>query len=126
MKNILVLSTDEQFLQRLRAELYQDDLIVSVLRQAVNLPKALDNVAPDLLLIDFFLNDVNGGAICHQLKSDSLTRDVPIILLADEPQITRFSNKFGCNAMLSKSSRPGLLAETIELLLADAPSLKAS
>lgn len=47
---------------------------------------------PDLILLDIMLDDINGYDICHQLKSDDGTRNIPVIFLtakrseADEVQ----------------------------------------
>lgn len=50
------------------------------------------NQKPDLILLDIMLDDINGYEICHQLKSDDSTRNIPVIFLtakrseADEVQ----------------------------------------
>lgn len=36
---------------------------------------------PDLILLDIMLDDINGYEVCHRLKSDDKTRDIPVIFL---------------------------------------------
>ncbi|HLB13955.1 MAG TPA: response regulator, partial [Burkholderiales bacterium] len=37
--------------------------------------------APDLVLLDVMMPDVDGFAVCEQLKANAATRDVPVIFL---------------------------------------------
>jgi len=116
MKKVLVLSTDAQLLAFLDSELSDKNLAVSVLQNPDDLQNALYSIAPDALIVDFYLNDINGGAICHQLKSDNKTHHLPIVMLTDEPQIARFSNKFGCDVLLSKSAQLHQIAYALHIL----------
>ncbi|MEA1907130.1 MAG: response regulator [Euryarchaeota archaeon] len=52
--------------------------------------EALEKVAaetPDLILLDLMLPKVNGYEVCMKLKEDSLTRDIPIIMLSAKGEI---------------------------------------
>lgn len=37
---------------------------------------------PDLILLDILLPDLDGFALCHRLKADAKTRDIPVIFLS--------------------------------------------
>ncbi|MBR2888240.1 MAG: response regulator, partial [Bacteroidales bacterium] len=39
-------------------------------------------IRPDLILLDIMMPDVDGYAICAQLKADSKTKDIPVIFLS--------------------------------------------
>ena len=46
--------------------------------------EALERVAqdsPDLLVLDIGMPKMDGWEVCHRLKSDAKTRDIPIIIL---------------------------------------------
>ena len=51
---------------------------------AVTGRQALECITPniDLVLLDMVLPDTEGIKICQQLKSNSLTRDIPIIIIS--------------------------------------------
>ncbi len=38
-------------------------------------------LTPDLILLDVMMQDLDGLTVCQQLKGDSLTRDIPVILI---------------------------------------------
>lgn len=54
-------------------------------RKAISGEMALDTIRaelPDLILLDIKMPDMDGYAVCQQLKQDDATRDVPIIFLS--------------------------------------------
>ncbi|NJL45121.1 MAG: response regulator, partial [Leptolyngbyaceae cyanobacterium SM2_3_12] len=55
------------------------------IQEATTGKQALEIIAgklPDLVLLDVMLPDIDGFAICQQLKADPLTQDIPIIFLS--------------------------------------------
>jgi FixJ family two-component response regulator len=57
---------------------------------------------PGLLLIDFVLDDINGGGLCHQLKCEPLFQDLPVAILTEFFNLERLAPKFGCSYLLPK------------------------
>ncbi|TSD65012.1 response regulator [Inquilinus sp. KBS0705] len=72
---------------------------------------------PDLLVIDFILNDDNGGGLCHQVKSDMQLHELPIILLSEYTTLDRIASKFGCSTVVNKPISQPDLYENINNLL---------
>lgn len=79
---------------------------------------ALDQV-PDLILLDIQLPKVSGYDVARRLRSDSRTKEVPIIavtsyaLSGDEETALAM----GCNDYLSKPYRPRVLLEHVKKFL---------
>jgi putative two-component system response regulator len=78
---ILVID-DEKFFIDVVVELLNGDYTVSVamdgeqaLRRAQSVPP------PDLILLDILMPDKSGYEVCKQLKSNPVTRDIPVIFL---------------------------------------------
>lgn len=63
----------------------------------------LSYVTPDAVLLDIMLPDVNGLDMCRQLRKNTATTDVPIIIIsAYSPPLTREADEAGANAYLVK------------------------
>jgi DNA-binding response OmpR family regulator len=60
--------------------------------------KAVNDRRPDLLILDVMMPRKDGYTLCAELKKDSRTRDIPIILLtavAEAVQTTTYSHAGG-------------------------------
>jgi two-component system alkaline phosphatase synthesis response regulator PhoP len=74
---------------------------------------------PDLLITDYHMPQLSGLELCHRLKQDSRTSDIPAIMLTArgyhlEPQDTERS---GILRMLSKPFSPRHLLTTVNEVL---------
>ena len=59
--------------------------------------------APDAILLDIMLPDVNGLDMCRQLRSNPATSRLPIIMIsAYAPPLTKEADEAGANAYLAK------------------------
>lgn len=104
MRKLLIVSTDTQFSNSIRAELRSRYFEVTELQSANNLFKELQIIKPDILIIDFILDELNGGSLCHQLKCNPDTRSLPVVILSDYAGMERFSAKFGCDNIVYKQA----------------------
>jgi len=41
---------------------------------------------PDMILLDLMMPDLDGWDVYHQIKSDNLTRDIPVIVITAKAQ----------------------------------------
>ncbi|AGW13163.1 HD domain-containing phosphohydrolase [Megalodesulfovibrio gigas] len=81
-----------------------DDYILSV---ALNGPSALHIAAklkPDLILLDVMMPEMDGFAVCQQLKADPETSDIPVIFLTamDDPDMKSKGFQFGAVDYITK------------------------
>jgi CheY-like chemotaxis protein len=102
MYKILVISSDKDFLNGVKSDAHFWDSIVQTCDNTDDTFEQINSFGPDLVIIDFILNDSNGGAICHQIKTNAETHLLPVILVSEYSGIYRFTTKFGCNVLLQK------------------------
>ncbi len=57
---------------------------------------------PDVFIIDKQLPGVDGLDICKHLKSQDVTRNVPVIMMSASPAISEFSKAAGAEAFIEK------------------------
>ena len=91
MKKILIIEDDADTLDWL--EFFVEDIGFQVL-PSLSKPsiKSIIEQHPDLILLDYWLNDGYGSDICLELKANPGTKDIPVILMSvafQLPQIAR-------------------------------------
>ena len=72
--------------------------------------------APDLILLDVMMPDMDGYEVCRQLKSDPRTQDIPILFLTakHQPDDERNGLELGANDYLSKPVNPPVLLARVQ------------
>ena len=69
---------------------------------------------PDLILLDVWMNGVDGREVCRQLKQQESTRHIPIIIISASRGINRSALQSGADDFLEKPFEMVTLMEKIE------------
>lgn len=73
---------DERVYLSILAEVLGNDYVVSVARSGVRaLEICRSDTPPDLILLDVNMPDMDGNEVCRQLKSEKVTKDIPVIFI---------------------------------------------
>lgn len=80
-------------------------------RPALNGTRALSNARsdpPDLILLDIVMPEMDGYAVCKELKADERTRDIPVIFISSLDEIFDKVKAFSIGGVdyVSKTSQP--------------------
>lgn len=114
-KKVLVVD-DEEFVRQLiqiKLKLFGIETI-----EAANgieaIEKAIDQ-APDMILLDVTMPEMNGFEVCQRLKSIQETAHIPIILLSapGDPSAEEWGETAGALECLTKPFSPQKLAERV-------------
>ncbi len=125
MKNrILVVDDNVELLQMLRMAFRASGFSVATAKNGIEALKKARALAPDLILLDLVLPELDGFAVCETLRKCSETKSIPIILLSGlSSQFARFAGiDSGANEFVNKPVRPSLLVEKIKSLLSVRPA----
>lgn len=57
---------------------------------------------PDLVLMDYILPNINGGELCHLIKTTPSTENLPVIIISGYPRVLYSLGSYGCDAILEK------------------------
>ena len=93
-------------------------------RVATNGAKALELAntmpAPDLVLLDVVMPGMDGYEVCTRLKADPATRDIPVIFLTGQTEITDETKGFEVGAVdyIHKPFSPAVVAARVHTHLA--------
>jgi CheY-like chemotaxis protein len=90
--------------------------VVSALNGRDALARLKEN-KPDLIVLDFMMPVMDGGAVLKELRSDDGYRAIPVILTSAMPERTIEEKCSGYNAFLRKPYKYEKLLEAINNLL---------
>lgn len=77
-----MLDDDESILQVISIVLSEEDFDVTSTSTKEEFQAAIISQMPDLILLDIFIGDDDGREVSKELKNDTDTQDVPIILMS--------------------------------------------
>ena len=80
-KNIIVIEDERDILEVLTYNLEREGLSVTSCLDGTEGLKIIQQQLPDLVLLDLMLPGMSGLDICEHLKSNSPTRNIPIIMV---------------------------------------------
>jgi sigma-B regulation protein RsbU (phosphoserine phosphatase) len=82
--------------------------------------KIAEKQAPDLILLDIMMPDMNGYEVCQRLKSNPATKDIPVIFLTAMDQTTDEASGFelGAADYITKPVNPPILKARVKTHLA--------
>jgi diguanylate cyclase (GGDEF)-like protein len=81
MQRVLVVDDDETFLSSIAEILTAERMKVETLSDPLRILERIDDVRPDLLLLDVVMPQVSGFEVCRVLRSTEQWRDLPILFL---------------------------------------------
>ncbi len=93
--NILIIDDTPDNLRLLSATLIQQGYKV---RSAISGKIALDGIkyfAPDLILLDILMPEMDGYEVCTHLKTNAVTRDIPVIFISAVDRVVDKVKAFG-------------------------------
>ncbi|MEY2467066.1 MAG: two-component system, OmpR family, phosphate regulon response regulator PhoB [Verrucomicrobiota bacterium] len=125
-KKILVVDDDADIVELLCFNLKKAGFAIGTAVNGIEALKKAHSLAPDLILLDLMLPELDGFAVCEILRRDSVTANVPIIMLtALSSELSRMAGLgSGANDYVAKPFSPGVLVARIEKLLNGSPAAR--
>ncbi|QPH55325.1 phosphate regulon transcriptional regulator PhoB [Pontivivens ytuae] len=81
MAKVLVVEDEEALSELLKYNLVKEGFTVAVASEGDEALVAVEEDAPDIIILDWMLPNVSGVEICRQLRARQQTKDIPIIML---------------------------------------------
>lgn len=113
-KRILVIDDDPGILDAVSLILTDSGYQVEILLKA---DKAYEKVAvfkPDLILLDVLMSGNDGREICKNLKTDSETKNIPIVLTSAHPDVSSYAKNYQADGFLAKPFDIDVLLDTVK------------
>lgn len=100
-KKILVLDDNPDILDIFSVVLSEMGYMV-ITSETHDMLNHLSEIKPDLIILDNCLGTLSGGDVCKKLKTEPLTKNIPIILCSAIDNLDQLSLDCGADNFLSK------------------------
>ena len=79
----------------------------------------LDKIAPDVLLLDYYMPGINGDEVCRQIRKKTTWKELPILMVtaAGKPEEVQNCLDAGCDDYITKPVNKQELCEKVKRLL---------
>lgn len=127
-KKILVVDDDPDMVELLTGVLQERGHSVVVARGGLDALHQGLRHAPDLILLDLLLGDMDGFSVCELLRSQRSTKSIPVVIMsALAGEMTRL-NSLGSGAadFLGKPFRRDEVLRLVDQLLSPGPERRAA
>jgi DNA-binding response OmpR family regulator len=116
-KRLLILDDDKDILDVMHEIFNDEGYEVKTIENADNILNDIANYRPDIILLDYILNGINGGEICHQIKTNETTCTIPIIIVTAYSKVINSLGSYGCDGFVSKPFEIAELVQQVNELL---------
>lgn len=118
-KKILIVEDNSELLELLRLGLKQAGFRIVTASNGVDALKLARTAAPDLVVLDLVLPELDGFAVCESLRRDQATASTPLIVLTGlSSEFARLASfESGADEYVTKPISPELLVSRIKHLL---------
>ncbi len=117
-KKILVVDDDPALIKLLTSLLNTQGFDVATAADGLDAMVQVKNYAPDLIILDIMMPEINGYDVCRNLKMDNKYKHIPVILLTsrDQELDPRIGNMMAIEYLQKPLDSAALLAK-IQLVL---------
>jgi two-component system alkaline phosphatase synthesis response regulator PhoP len=92
-KKILIVEDNSELLELMRLGLEQAGFRIATASNGVDALKSARSGAPDLIVLDLVLPELDGFAVCERLRKDEGTASIPVIVLTGlSSEFARFAS----------------------------------
>lgn len=117
MKRVLVVDDNPDILDVVRIFLESNKYEVFTSSKGDNILNDIVNYSPQIILLDVYLRGSNGVEICNNLKSNSSTKHIPIIMFSAQANDYLILRKCAADDFIAKPFDEKTLVEKINHLL---------
>lgn len=124
-KRLIVVEEINEFIAREKSLLSREDFRLLTVTSGEEALFRARNDKPDLLILNFYMPDLNGYQVCRKLKDDSATQQIPVLIIStqgydgDDPG--RLADAAGCDGCIEKPIHHDDLVPAVEKLLGIPP-----
>jgi len=102
MNKVLLIDDDLDLLEVLSSALSYFGFEVKTSNYTDDILSLVTVYQPDLVIIDYIMDGVNGGEMCSAIKKKESTKNIPVIILSAYDKVIKSLGYYGCDLFISK------------------------
>jgi DNA-binding response OmpR family regulator len=102
MNKVLLIDDDLDLLEVLSSALAYFGFEVKTSSYTDDILSLVTVYQPDLVIIDYIMEGVNGGEMCSAIKKKESTKNIPVIILSAYEKVIKSLGNYGCDMFISK------------------------
>jgi len=99
---VLIVDNDNNILDVMNEALTYEGYEVNSLLAVDNIFPEIMTYRPDIVILDYILDGINGGELCHQIKVNRYTAQLPVVIMSAYPKVLQSLGDYGCNMFIPK------------------------
>ncbi|WDF76321.1 two-component system response regulator [Mucilaginibacter sp. AW1-7] len=125
-KKILILDDSEDILEVMKDVLEMEGYEIEILNYTADICKSVITFNADLVILDYILFGINGGELCHMLKTNPLTAHIPVVMVSAYPRVLESLGSYGSDAFVAKPFSLADIVSTVKACLLKAGDIEHS
>jgi DNA-binding response OmpR family regulator len=125
-KKILILDDSEDILEVMKDVLEMEGYEIEILNYTADICKSVITFNADLVILDYILFGINGGELCHMLKTNPLTAHIPVVMVSAYPRVLESLGNYGSDAFVAKPFSLTDIVSTVKACLLKAGDIEHS
>jgi len=117
MPSVLIVDDDSDLLEMVALALSTHGFTTTSITDGKTFIDTVSTVKPDIILLDIFLGDIDGRRLCQNLKTETLYKNIPVILYSAGNISMSSIGESEANAFIPKPFNIKQLTEKISSLL---------
>jgi DNA-binding response OmpR family regulator len=113
MKKTILICDDDLDILEVTKIILQKDYQVHTLPHCNDIFKHINEIDPDLILMDLWIPDMGGEAVTRLLKNSDKTKEVPVVIFSANNDIEKVAVDAGADGYLKKPFDIVTLGQTI-------------
>jgi DNA-binding response OmpR family regulator len=118
-KRLLIIDDDADILEILETYFTGEGMEVTVSEGSYDILHLIDECRPHVVILDYLLKGVNGGELCHQVKSSKKHGHIPVAIFSAYPRVLQSLGTYGCNLFIPKPFDLDVVKRHVENLIRD-------
>lgn len=102
MSKVFIIDDDDSILEAVSLALEMEGHKTAIDKTGKDIVQKITDYSPNIIFLDILLSGNNGRQVAREIKSNKVTKKIPIIMMSAHPSANETAKKAGANDLLPK------------------------